>query len=123
MASPTSRDKPDRHASFAESLNLPYPLLSDPRGEIARAYGVARGGGWLPNRRATFVIDRGGVVRKVIRAELSGNLLGLVPTAHALRNDEIPLTLFDEVGYQCVASLGNRLVSEDESHVGLERRR
>lgn len=51
-------------------MNLPYPLLSDPNGAIAKAYGLARAGGWLPSRRATVVIDREGVVRKVIAAEL-----------------------------------------------------
>jgi peroxiredoxin Q/BCP len=65
-----SGDAPKRHADFASSLNLPYPLLSDPKGRIARAYGVARAGGWLPTKRATFVIDRDGVVRRAIAAEL-----------------------------------------------------
>lgn len=37
---------------------------------IAKAYGLARAGGWLPNKRATVVIDREGIVRKVISAEL-----------------------------------------------------
>ncbi|MBW2243216.1 MAG: peroxiredoxin [Deltaproteobacteria bacterium] len=65
-----SNDSPDRHASFAESLELPYPLLSDPKGAIAKSFGLARAGGWLPNKRATVVIDREGIVRKVIAAEL-----------------------------------------------------
>jgi peroxiredoxin len=44
--------------------------VSDPKSEIAKAYGVTRIGGFLPSRRVTFVIDRGGVVRRVIAAEL-----------------------------------------------------
>jgi peroxiredoxin Q/BCP len=44
--------------------------VSDAGSEIARAYGVTRAGGWLPSRRVTFVIDREGVVRRVISAEL-----------------------------------------------------
>lgn len=31
---------------------------------------MARAGGWLPTKRASFVIDREGVVRRVIVAEL-----------------------------------------------------
>jgi peroxiredoxin Q/BCP len=65
-----SSDSPGRHASFAKRLDLPFPLLSDPKAEIARAYGVARAGGWLPTKRASFVIDRAGVVTRVIVAEL-----------------------------------------------------
>ncbi len=65
-----SPDSEDRHASFGKSLGLPYPLVSDKGGRIAKAYGVARAGGWLPSRRVTFVIDRSGTVAEVISAEL-----------------------------------------------------
>jgi peroxiredoxin len=51
-------------------LNLPFPLVSDPKLKIARAYGVTRAGGWLPARRVTFVIDPGGIVRQVVTGEL-----------------------------------------------------
>jgi peroxiredoxin Q/BCP len=33
-------DEPDTNRRFAESLELDYPLLSDPGGSVARAYGV-----------------------------------------------------------------------------------
>jgi peroxiredoxin len=51
-------------------MDLPFPLVSDAGSKIARAFGVTRAGGWLPSRRVTFVIDGGGVVRRVISAEL-----------------------------------------------------
>jgi peroxiredoxin len=51
-------------------LDLPFPLVSDPKLEIAKAYGVTRAGGWLPSSRVTFVIDAAGVVRQVVSAEL-----------------------------------------------------
>ncbi|MBN1908889.1 MAG: peroxiredoxin [Pirellulales bacterium] len=35
-----SRDTPEKNAKFAESLGLDYPILSDPEGDVARAYGV-----------------------------------------------------------------------------------
>ena len=35
-----SVDHPDTNKKFAESLDLNYPILSDPQKETARAYGV-----------------------------------------------------------------------------------
>jgi peroxiredoxin Q/BCP len=66
-----SLDTAEKHAAFAERHQLPYPLVSDRDGAIASAYGVARLGGWLPTKRVTFVIDKDGVVRRVIQAELN----------------------------------------------------
>jgi peroxiredoxin len=37
---------------------------------VAAAFGAARIGGWLPSKRITFVIDKQGIVRKVIKSEL-----------------------------------------------------
>lgn len=68
-----SSDSGTRHSAFASSLDLPFPLLSDRDSKVAKAYGVTRVGGWLPSRRVTFVIDRAGVVRKRISAELNVN--------------------------------------------------
>jgi len=51
-------------------LDLPFPLVSDPKMEIAKDYGVTRASGWLPSRRVTFVIDQAGIVRRVVSAEL-----------------------------------------------------
>ena len=65
-----SNDKASRHASFAKSLDLPFPLVSDEGSKIAKAYGLTRAGGWLPSKRVTFVIDSGGTVCKVVSAEL-----------------------------------------------------
>jgi peroxiredoxin Q/BCP len=69
-----SADSEASHARFAERQRLNFPLLSDPDGAIAKAFGVARLGGilggWLPPRRVTFVIDGAGTVRRVIAGEL-----------------------------------------------------
>lgn len=35
-----SVDKPEKNAKFAASVGADYPILSDPGGEVARAYGV-----------------------------------------------------------------------------------
>ena len=66
-----SLDPPARHAEFAEKYRLPFPLISDTDRSIGRAYGTLRLGGLLLNKRVTFVIDKGGVVRAVIRSELN----------------------------------------------------
>src|SRR5258705_8703457 len=51
------------HAAFAKDRKLHFPLLSDfePKGEIARTYGVYRQGDGV-SERALFVIDGNGVV-------------------------------------------------------------
>jgi peroxiredoxin Q/BCP len=35
-----SVDKPEKNRDFAKSVGADYPILSDPGGEVARAYGV-----------------------------------------------------------------------------------
>lgn len=52
------------HAAFAENRNLHFPLIADfePKGEIARAYGVYRADGGI-TERALFVIDKDGIIR------------------------------------------------------------
>jgi peroxiredoxin Q/BCP len=60
-----STDEPDVHRRFAERYKLPYPLLSDPGGAIARAFGIPLQAGTA--RHVTFVVDRQGVIRKVWR--------------------------------------------------------
>lgn len=69
-----SLDTPEKHASFAEKYQLPYPLISDRSAAIATAFGVSRLGGWLPTKRVTFVIDKQGVVQHVIQSEFSIDL-------------------------------------------------
>jgi peroxiredoxin len=52
------------HAAFSESRNLSFPLLSDfePKGAVARAYGVYREKDGT-SERALFVIDDEGIIR------------------------------------------------------------
>ena len=59
-----SLDDPEKNRAFAESLGTSQVLLSDPDGEVARAYGVTALGG-LYARRWTFYIDRDGVIRAI----------------------------------------------------------
>jgi len=52
------------HRAFAEDRNLHFPLLADfePKGAVARAYGVYRSQDGVA-ARALFVIDGEGVIR------------------------------------------------------------
>jgi len=58
-----SMDDLATQTKFAESLKVPFPLLSDEKGEVAKAYGVA-GDGYA--KRVTFVIGKDGRVSNVI---------------------------------------------------------
>jgi peroxiredoxin len=52
------------HAAFAKSRKLHFPLLSDfePKGDVAKQYGVYRHGEGV-SERALFVLDEDGVIR------------------------------------------------------------
>jgi peroxiredoxin Q/BCP len=58
-----SPDAVDRQREFADRHGFGYPLLSDPEGEVARAFGVRRRVPLVSTRRMTFVI---GVDRRVV---------------------------------------------------------
>ena len=65
-----SMDDLSTQKKFAESLNLPFPLLADPSGDVVRAYGAAMEykGKTLADR-ITFVIDANGKVTKVLQGK------------------------------------------------------
>jgi peroxiredoxin Q/BCP len=62
-----SMDTLETQTKFAESLTLPFPLLADPDGTAARAYGVANEGGFAS--RVTFVIGKDGKIAKVFEGK------------------------------------------------------
>lgn len=67
-----SRDAVARQKQFADLHGFDYPLLSDPAGAVATAFGVRRRLplGPLSTRRMTFVIDTDRRVLEVIHSEL-----------------------------------------------------
>ena len=65
-----SMDAVARQAAFARAQRLDYPLLSDPGGAVARAYGVKRSLGPLRVRRVTFVISPAGEIVARFASEL-----------------------------------------------------
>jgi len=59
-----SLDDPEKNAAFAASLGAQLPVVSDPKGIVAKQYGVLALGG-LYARRWTFYIDVEGRVRAI----------------------------------------------------------
>ena len=61
-----SVDSSESHAAFARKYNLPFPLLADRSGEVARNYGSLRNFGVIKfARRNTFLVDPDGKIAKV----------------------------------------------------------
>lgn len=67
-----SVDPPDSHQRFAGKHGLQYKLLTDADGAVRARYGVKPLLGLVPPR-ATFVIDREGVVRHVFASPLQAD--------------------------------------------------
>ena len=64
-----STDSPFSHDNWARSAGIShYPLLSDIHGTVSKAYGVYWPE-WNANLRATFVVDRAGIIRFIERYE------------------------------------------------------
>ncbi|CAN5407403.1 peroxiredoxin [soil metagenome] len=68
-----SADTVDKQKEFADAHSFDYPLLSDPDGAVAAAYGVKRRF-LTPVKRATFVITADGKIADVITSEFDMNV-------------------------------------------------
>jgi len=66
-----SVDSVDSHRRFRESLDLPYPLLSDPNKHVIRLYDVKRSLPLLPNKRVTYIVSKSGIISSVYHHELA----------------------------------------------------
>jgi thioredoxin-dependent peroxiredoxin len=64
-----SDDSPESHNQFVSKYKLPFTLLSDKGGRVRKAYEVKKKLGIIPGR-ATFVIDRAGVIRHVFASQV-----------------------------------------------------
>lgn len=60
-----SVDTPETNAKFAKSLELDFPILSDPARDVARAYGVLGQSGFA--QRWTFYIGKDGRIAEIDR--------------------------------------------------------
>jgi thioredoxin-dependent peroxiredoxin len=64
-----SVDNRDNHAEFAHKYHLPFPLLADTDGAVARRYGALWSIGIVRfARRHTFIIDPAGRIAKIYRS-------------------------------------------------------
>ncbi len=63
-----SGDSTESHGRFISKYQLPFTLLSDKGGRVRKLYGVKKTLGIIPGR-ATFVIDKAGVVRHVFSSQ------------------------------------------------------
>ena len=61
-----SADSVESHKKFIESNLLPYTLLSDPGGEVAKLYGVS---GFLLPGRTTFIIGENGAILYIFSSQ------------------------------------------------------
>jgi peroxiredoxin Q/BCP len=86
-----SSDGAASHEAFARKQRLNYLLLSDPGGKVRKAYGIPKTMGILDGR-ATFVIDRSGVVRMAYAAQLiaEGHTERALETVRAIRGAPAP---------------------------------
>lgn len=79
------------HSAFATDRNLHFPLLADfePKGAVARAYGVYRAPDGT-SERALFVIDSDGVIRwsYVSPVGVNPGADGILAALEALRHEE-----------------------------------
>jgi peroxiredoxin len=75
-----SVDPPERNLAWTKQLGLPFRLLSDGDGRVARAYGV-----WDPTwnlaQRVTFIVDR---ARRIRFVEAGGLAIETSRTLEAL---------------------------------------
>lgn len=65
-----SADSLDSHRSFRERHNLGFPLIADPQKQLIQTYD-AQGMLGLMTARVTYVIDKAGTIRSVIRHDLA----------------------------------------------------
>lgn len=69
-----SCDEPEKNKDFAKSLELDYPILSDPAKDVAKAYGVVHEGREVPERWTFYVGLDGKIlaIDKEIKTETAG---------------------------------------------------
>ena len=84
------------HAAFGESRRLHFPLLADfePKGAVAKAYGVYREDDGT-SERALFVIDREGTIVWSYRSPLSVNpgADGILDALESMRAERAEVSL------------------------------
>ncbi len=67
-----SCDSVDKNTKFAKSMELDYPILSDPEKKVATAYGVVHEGRDFPERW-TFIIGEDGKILHIDKQVKAGS--------------------------------------------------
>lgn len=67
-----SSDSDQAHRAFAQQFQLPFRLIADADGSLRKAFGVSRTWGLFPGR-ATYVIDKEGIVRLIYSAQFASD--------------------------------------------------
>jgi len=63
-----SVDSTESHAEFAEKYNLPFPLLADKQGHVAKSYQALTSLGFIKfAKRHSFIIDPSGTIKMIYR--------------------------------------------------------
>ena len=67
-----SQDGLDTHLRFIQKYNLPFPLLSDEKAEVSKAYGVYKqknmyGRKYWGIERSTFIIGKDSRIKSIFR--------------------------------------------------------
>jgi peroxiredoxin Q/BCP len=85
-----SKDSPKSHAKFSDKYGLKVPLASDTDGAVCEAFGTwveksMYGRKYMGIDRATFLVDRDGVVKRVWRkVKVTGHAEEVLEAARAL---------------------------------------
>ena len=66
-----SQDSVSSHQAFRTNRKLPFTLLSDPEGQIAKLYDVGSGLLGLVPGRVTYVIDKEGIIKSAFSSQLN----------------------------------------------------
>ncbi|WP_297449496.1 peroxiredoxin [Ferrovum sp.] len=83
-----SIDDASSHAEFADKHHLPFPLLADKEGTVAKSYGSERTLlGYKLARRNTFIIDPTGRIAKVyVNVDAEANPREVIADLHRLQS-------------------------------------
>ncbi len=83
-----SIDDASSHAEFADKHHLPFPLLADKEGTVAKSYGSERTLlGYKLARRNTFIIDPTGRIAKVyVNVDAEANPGEVIADLHRLQS-------------------------------------
>lgn len=69
-----STNRPSTNLAFAQKLGVSFPLLSDTEKKVCRQYGVLNF--FRLSNRATFVVDKQGVIRHIDRGPAAADPAG-----------------------------------------------